>query len=133
MKKWASHMRITPETILPSNRKPVQVNSNLLELPAPPSLGFGANKVFIEKSLYDGFVAWGREAMIDYGVALDETTRLARLLTDASGALCFGGGCFVTRAVHAKQLTHERRHVLTLNRKAIDTCGRKLEAWVIEP
>lgn len=124
-------MRITAETA----HQPSKSNNyqDYLELPTPKRLGFGVIRLFVTRRIYDEFVAWSREDMLRYGLALDETVRLARLITDASGALCFGGGCFVTRAVNIQEHPDEKRYVLTLRRKLISLSEKNYLAWVIEP
>ena len=122
-------MRLTVDTVLPLQRNAA---NQWLELQPPRTLGFGSDRLFIEAGIYENFVCWARETMLRHGVALDESVRLARLLADAATALMFGGGCFVTKAIHATTGDSEKRHVLTLARKNIALAGKPVEAWVIQ-
>ena len=75
----------------------------------------GNQRVAIETDVHDRFVAWDAQALRRHGAHYDETHRLEHLF-EACACTAFGaGGCFVCRAVDARDYDGLRgRHVLSM-------------------
>ena len=100
---------------------------NLLQLPTVMNTSFGHDPVYVETEIYEDIIAWDRHAMARHGIALDEQTRMAKIISDAATVARYGGGSFITRATHAKD-NQESRMVLEVQHESVETARH---AWVI--